>query len=100
MGDRAIECGNPLVADLVNFVAARAEEERSGTHGPRPPGHPRTEMLDIVENFLLSMARETCRSDEPCALPDHCLRTLGEYAAFHRSHPDFHPGWLRWRLLA
>jgi hypothetical protein len=100
MAVRAIECGNPHVADLLSFVAARSEEERSGVHGARPGWQGRTETLDIVEGVLLSMARETCRPQKPCALPGYCLRTLGEYAFAHRSHPDFNPAWSGWRLLA
>jgi hypothetical protein len=99
MGDRAIECGNPHVADLLAFVAARAEEERSGAHRAGPAWQSRTEILDLVEDVLLKMARGTCRCGEPCALPDRCLRALGEYAFLHRSHADFHPAWSGWRLL-
>lgn len=100
MAERALECGHPHVAELLNFVAARAEEDRSGAQRVSPTDLSRTEMSDLVQDVLLDMARETCRAGEPCALPDRCLRALGEYAFTHSSHPDFHPAWLGWRLLA
>jgi hypothetical protein len=98
MADPAIECGHPHISDLLTFVAARVKEERSGVHGARPAWQGRTEILDVVENVLLNMALNTCRPGQPCALPDPCLRSLGEYAFIHQSHPDYHPAWSGWRL--
>ena len=99
MGELAIECGNPHVADLVAFVAARAEEDRLGAYLASPIDERQIKACDLVRDVLLEMAREACRSGEPCPLPERCLRALGEYAFTHRSHPDFHLAWLGWRLL-
>ena len=99
MPGRKIACGNPHVADLLTFVDARHEEDRSDTSVARRARPGRTEILGIVEDVLLPMARETCCPEKPCALPDRYVRALGEYAYLHRSHPDYHPAWLGWRLL-
>jgi hypothetical protein len=94
-----IECGDPRVADLLSFVAARAAEDQSKALEASPPDSTLIATCEIVDRVLLDMAREACRAEERCTLPDRCLRALGEYAFTHRSHPDFHPGWARWRLL-
>ncbi len=99
MSEPAIECGSLRVADLLTFVAARAEEDRCRALLASPTNGPLIETCDIVEGVLLDMAREACRADEPCSLPGSCLRALGEYASLHESHPDFHPAWSGWRLL-
>jgi hypothetical protein len=99
MAGEALECGNPHVADLLTFVAARLEEDRSDTSVARRASQGRAEILGIVKDVLLPLARESCRAEMPCALPDRYLRALGEYAFLHRSHPDYHPAWLGWRLL-
>jgi hypothetical protein len=95
----AIECGDGKVADLLAFVAARADEDRLGAHLMTPADETAIETCDVVQQVLLDMARDTCRPGEPCRLPQRCLRALGQYAFSHRDHHDFDPGWMAWRLL-
>jgi hypothetical protein len=99
MVEQAIECGNPHVAALVSFVAVRVEEDRLRALHASPIDERQIHACNVVDDVLLAMAREACSSGQPCPLPERCLRALGEYAFTYRSHPDFHPAWLGWRLL-
>jgi hypothetical protein len=99
MSEAAIQCGDPMVAGLIAFVAARAEEDRLGAHLTTPVDEAALDRCDVVQQVLLDMARDTCRVSEPCLLPQRCLLALGEYAFAHRTHQDFDPEWMGWRLL-
>jgi hypothetical protein len=99
VAESAIECGEPQVAGLLAFVAARVEEDRLGAQLTTPVDESLVGRCDVVERVLLDMARDACRPGEPCPLPERCLRALGEYAFAHSTHHDFHPAWLAWRIL-
>ena len=99
MPEDVVECGDAKVAGLLAFVAHRAEEDRLGAHLTTPVDQATLEKCDVVQNVLLDIARDTCRPSEPCLLPAPCLHALGEYAFAHRTHRDFDPEWMVWRLL-
>ena len=99
MPEGAIDCGDAQVAGLLAFVAARAAEARLGAHLSAPADETAMEMCDVVQQVLLDTARDTCRPSEACLLPQRCLRALGEYAFRYRTHRDFDPEWMVWRLL-
>lgn len=97
--EAAIECGDANVESLLAFVAARVEEDRLGAHVTTSIDEAVLERCDIVQEVLLDMARDTCNPSVSCLLPLPCLRALGEYAFVHRTHRDFDPHWMKWRLL-